>query len=119
MIQQCQRPHYQTTLSCTTSPPLSSTRSDETFLHAQLLKVNRGTAPLQTLPQHILPPHWGPTIPDQRRVAYVLQSNSSAPLLTPSRPPPQGVKTPDGRALTRRELEDVFYHCKTLTAATS
>ncbi|KAI0936126.1 hypothetical protein AcV5_004343 [Taiwanofungus camphoratus] len=42
-----------------------------------------------------------------------------APLLTPSRPPPQGVKTPDGRALTRRELEDVFYHCKTLTAATS
>ncbi|EMD41687.1 hypothetical protein CERSUDRAFT_90259 [Gelatoporia subvermispora B] len=84
------------------------------FAKTKLLEINRGTSSLQTLPDHILAPQWDMPTPGQRRVAYILRDESSAPdrVTIDTFAHPDGVKTPTSNALTRRELEDVFWRCK-------
>ncbi|KAH9947979.1 hypothetical protein B0H21DRAFT_300308 [Amylocystis lapponica] len=91
-------------------------KTEPTFANAQLVEVNNGTTPIITLPQNVLhPDYW--TVPDrgQKAVAYILR-------IAPDAPPrvafedfasPDGVQTPSSAPLNRRELENVYWRCKT------
>lgn len=87
-------------------------RLETTFAGYQLLEVNRGVTPLQSLPEGVLPPEWHVVLGD--RIAYILKKepNAPSPITTETFAHPSGVKTPDGQPLTRKELEDVFWRCK-------
>ncbi|KAI0651664.1 hypothetical protein C8Q79DRAFT_922352 [Trametes meyenii] len=87
-------------------------RTDTLFPHAQLVEINRGDTPLATFPEHFLHPSWHD--PARKRVAYILDANPSAQELTTidTFASPNGVKTPEEREPSRRELEDVFWRCK-------
>ncbi|KAI0361829.1 hypothetical protein OH77DRAFT_467050 [Trametes cingulata] len=91
--------------------------SESLFSDVQLLEVNRGDAPLATFPEDFLHPSWHDMRADytRKRVAYILSRDPSVPQRTTvdSFASPRGVKTSNGRELTRRELEDVFWRCKT------
>ncbi|KAI0735370.1 hypothetical protein C8Q76DRAFT_712030 [Earliella scabrosa] len=94
-------------------------RTETLLPNARLMEINRGTTDLVTLPSHILPPDWhiAPTM-GQKRVAYIVKTDSTAAQRTTIETfaSPTGVKTPDGREPTRRELEDAFWRCKTYNA---
>lgn len=82
------------------------------FAGYQLVEVNRGSTPLQTLPEGTLPPEW--YIMRHRSVVYILKKepNAPSPVTIDTFAHPNGVKTPNGEPLSRKELEDVFWRCK-------
>ncbi|OCH96618.1 hypothetical protein OBBRIDRAFT_787186 [Obba rivulosa] len=84
------------------------------FAKTKLLEINRGTSPLQTLSDAVLPPEWDALSPGQRRVAYILQEEPYATtrVTIDTFAHPDGVKTSDNHTSTRRELEDVYWRCK-------
>lgn len=88
------------------------------FAQTQLVELNRGTTPFQTVANDTLQPEWAWSLsPSQRRVAYILQRQNAVDpdtrVTIDAFAHPDGVKTPDGKALSRKELEDVFWRCKT------
>ncbi|KAH9855438.1 hypothetical protein C2E23DRAFT_813355, partial [Lenzites betulinus] len=95
--------------------------SEPLFAHAQLVEVGRGDSPLKTFPEHFLHSSWYETAsgPDARkRVAYILRKDQTTVERTTidTFASPAGVKTPTGSELTRRELEDAFWRCKTFNS---
>ncbi|CCM02217.1 uncharacterized protein FIBRA_04297 [Fibroporia radiculosa] len=84
------------------------------FANARLTEVAKAPIPLQTLPSHILPLHYHTVTRGQSRITYILRTNpSDGERVTISTfADPSGVKTPNGNALTRRELENIFWRCK-------
>ena len=91
-------------------------RTEVLFSKVQLLEVNRGDKPLFSLPPSILPPQWYTALVDgQQRVLFILKSDSHAAERTTvdTFASPEGVKTSDERELTRRDVEDIFWRCKT------
>lgn len=90
-------------------------RTEPLFPHAQLVEINHGDAPLTTFPEHFFHSAWhGSAVLARKRVAYVLQTDSSAQERTTidTFAAAEGVKTAGGRELTRRGLEDVYWPCK-------
>ncbi|KAH9975986.1 hypothetical protein BGW80DRAFT_74636 [Lactifluus volemus] len=95
------------------------TRTEVLFPNAQLLEVNRGDKPLFSLPSWVLPPQWHlAAIDGQQHVLCVLKSDSHAAERTTidTFTSPEGVMTSDGRELTRRDIEDIFWRCKTFNS---
>ncbi|KAI0724364.1 hypothetical protein C8T65DRAFT_723697 [Cerioporus squamosus] len=92
----------------------------ETLLpKAQLVEINRGVTSPTTLPSHVFAPEWhAGKIRGQKRVAYMLKTDSSASerITIETFASPEGVKVPGGKELTRRELEDIFWRCKTFNS---
>lgn len=82
------------------------------FARYQLVEVNRGTIPLQALPEGVLPPEWH--MVRNSRVVYILkrEPNAPAPVTIDNFTHPNGVKTPNGQPLSRKELENIFWRCK-------
>ncbi|KAM5538213.1 hypothetical protein V8D89_008100 [Ganoderma adspersum] len=75
-------------------------RTESLFPHAQLVEVNRGITTPTTLASHVFrSPEWHNAANDQKRLAYILKKDSHA--------------TERRRELTRRDLEDVYWRCKT------
>ena len=85
---------------------------ETTFAGYQLVEVNRGTTPLQSLPECVLPREWH--IVRHDRLSYILKKepNAPSPITLETFAHPNGVKTPSGEPLTRKELEDIFRRCK-------
>ncbi len=96
---------------------LDAHAATETLLpKSQLVEINRGITSPTTLPSHVFAPEWhAPKVGGQKRVAYILKTDSSASerITIDTFASPHGVKIPGGQELTRRELEDVFWRCKT------
>ncbi|KAI1797702.1 hypothetical protein LXA43DRAFT_1088781 [Ganoderma leucocontextum] len=90
-------------------------RTESLFPKAQLVEVNRGITSPTTLPSHVFPPEWHTTANGQKRLAYILKKDSHATerVSIDTFASPEGVKTPAGRELTRRDIEDVYWRCKT------
>nr|VWP00597.1 Septin-type G domain-containing protein [Ganoderma boninense] len=90
-------------------------RTESLFPQAQLVEINRGITTPTTLPAHVFPPEWHNTANGQKRLAYILKNDSAATerVSIDTFAHPDGVKVPAGRELTRRDLEDVFWRCKT------
>lgn len=91
-------------------------RTETLFPNTQLMEINRGTTPFATLPSHVFAADWhiSPTT-DQKRIAYIVKKDSHAFERTTvdTFASSGGVETPNGHELTRRELEDAFWRCKT------
>ena len=81
------------------------------FTSTQLVEVNRGTTPLQTIPPRLLGLEWN-SVP--KRIAYILKEKDVAPprVTLGAFAHSEGVKTPDGQPLARKDLEDIFWRCK-------
>ncbi|KAH9846056.1 hypothetical protein C2E23DRAFT_854788 [Lenzites betulinus] len=95
--------------------------SEPLFAHAQLVEVGRGDSPLKTFPEHFLHSSWYETAsgPDARkRVAYILRKDQTTVERTTidTFASLAGVKAPTASELTRRELEDAFWRCKTFNS---
>ena len=90
-------------------------RTESLFPHALLVEVNRGITSPATLPSHVFPPEWHNTANDRKRLAYILKKDShqTERVTIDTFAHPDGVKVPAGRELTRRDLEDVYWRCKT------
>ncbi|RPD81808.1 hypothetical protein L226DRAFT_607055 [Lentinus tigrinus ALCF2SS1-7] len=91
-------------------------RTEPYFPGGQLVEINRGITSPTTLPSHVFAPEWhAAQIGGKKRVAYILKKDSSASerISIDTFASPQGVKVSGGKELTRRELEDVFWRCKT------
>ena len=94
-------------------------RTEPLFPKAHLVEFNRGLTSPTTLPSHVFAPDWhAAQFEGKRRVAYILKKDSSAleRVNIDTFASSQGVKVPGGKELTRRELEDVFWRCKTLNS---
>ncbi|KAJ3000598.1 hypothetical protein NUW54_g6757 [Trametes sanguinea] len=91
-------------------------RTEPLFAHSQLCEVYRGDGNLATFCDHFLDPMWHslPLHSTQKRVAYILENDAKLTerVTFDAFASPQGVNTPGGRELTRRELEDVYWRCK-------
>ncbi len=87
---------------------------DPPFPYGLLLEVNKGNKPIHSIPPDDVPSDWR-AFHDQPRVAYTLHPNCEAAGITTidDYAWPGGVITPDEQTLTRRELEDAFWRCKT------
>ena len=90
-------------------------RTESLFPNAQLVEVNRGITSPTTLPLHVFPSEWYSTTNGQNRLAYVLKKDSHATerVSIDTFASPDGVKVSAGRELTRRDLEDAYWCCKT------
>ncbi|KAI9057161.1 hypothetical protein FKP32DRAFT_1598640 [Trametes sanguinea] len=91
-------------------------RTEPIFAHSQLREVYRGDGNLATFCDHFLDPMWHslPFHSAQKRVAYILENDAKPTerVTFDTFASHQGVNTPGGRELTRRELEDVYWRCK-------
>ncbi|KZT06786.1 uncharacterized protein LAESUDRAFT_137183 [Laetiporus sulphureus 93-53] len=95
-------------------------RTEDRFTDTQLVEVNNGNRPLETLPDHILPPEWHILFENQRRVAYILRKNpqlSTPVTLNNFAHPEQCVLPGSPRGKQRRELlETAYWRCKDFDA---
>ncbi|KAI8995298.1 hypothetical protein BD414DRAFT_562178 [Trametes punicea] len=82
---------------------IAHARTEPRFPHAQLHEINRGDTPLTAFSDQFLDAAWHDIAFDK------LYSSRGAHKY---RHFPDGVKTPGGHELTRRELEDVYWRCK-------
>ncbi|KAI0361827.1 hypothetical protein OH77DRAFT_1508637 [Trametes cingulata] len=84
------------------------------FPHARLFEISKNGAPFRTFPPEAAPPEWSHPTSPPRRVAYVLCDVPGADKTTVETFSwPDGVCTADEGALTRRELEHIWWRCKT------
>ncbi|KAI0757192.1 hypothetical protein C8Q80DRAFT_1132395 [Daedaleopsis nitida] len=91
-------------------------RSETLLPNSQLVEINRGVTSPVTLPSHVFAVDWhAAQVVGQKGVAYILKKNSDASerITVDTFASPDGVKIPGGHELTRREIEDVFWRCKT------